>query len=693
MRPSRPASILGTLCRSRDTWAVAGLLLLLLLAWISWNLPRPPATSSLLSGAVPALLCLGAAAAWLLARVAAPVAARRQNASFVRALSQLGSDRADDGDGSQRAKSPELASVLSRLGQRPVGHGGGDRWLKDLPWYVTIGPPGAGTAAALRQAGLAFPIGGTEALSEIAGTRACNWLVSDAAVLIDTGGRYTCEGAEEEIGAEAWQRFLGLLKRHRGRRAIDGVLVVLPAPELIAGRSADGIEHAPAIASRLLELEQTLGTALPTYLLLTKMDLVAGFNEFFASLSEAERSEVWGLTLPGGPGRRALDPATLEQGFARIVASLDRLLHERLIAERDVERRALILGFPLQIQLLLEDIRRFVEAVSTAGQPSAVPWLRGVYLTSGLQGGSPTDRLSLMLSESVGVPVGPAQEPMLAERGFFLQRLIHEVLLREAGLVGRRPRRERWGRCLRAAGATALVGCVAAIIAGWAWSYGDNRDRELGLERSLAVWSHTYGPLAGTASARSPEALEQVAPALDRLAAIVQAVRAPASPPMGYGLSRQSTLAAQAEAAYDAALRSLLLPRLLLRLERRLEEAPTADRAARAGSLQAYLMLGGQRQLDGALLTTWLEHDVGAPERPLARMLAPHLEMLVQLLPTLADPPALDEALIARVQAQLAPQPPVNRAEAAQPVGIATASTGEPPPPIAAKPTRRHRRP
>jgi type VI secretion system protein ImpL len=409
----------------------------------------------------------------------------------------------------------------------------------------------------------------------------------------------------------------------------------------------------------------------------TKLDLIAGFNEFFASLSEAERGEVWGLTLPAGPDSGPIDPTVVEKGFAGLVSRLEALVRERLIAERDVERRALILGFPLEIRLLLEDIRRFLQAASAAWRAPRTPWIRGVYLTSGLQDGRPIDRLSTMLRRSVGVRVEPAPD-VAGERAFFLRRLIHEVVLGEVGLVGRSLRRERVERRAGMAAATTLAVCVAGIIAGWTWSYRDNRDRELALERSLGAWSQAYGSLASETSARSPETLADVAPALDRLADLARDARAPSVPFMDLGLSRQQTLAAQADAAYEVGVRGLLLPRLLFRLERRLGGSPAMDRAALAEPLEVYLMLGGRSPPDTSLLTTWLAHDGSTDEQALGHRLEPHLAALVRLLPALADPPGLDEALVLRVQAQLAQQPPPNRAEAESTHGAAALAAGEP---------------
>jgi type VI protein secretion system component VasK len=102
------------------------------------------------------------------------------------------------------------------------------------------------------------------------------------------------------------------------------------------------------------------------------------------------------------------------------------------------------------------------------------------------------------------------------------------------------------------------------------------------------------------------------------------------------------------------------------------------DRAALAEPLEVYLMLGGRSPPDASLLTTWLAHDGGPDEQALGHRLEPHLAALVRLLPALADPPGLDEALVLRVQAQLAQQPPPNRAEAESTHGAAALAAGEP---------------
>ena len=73
-------------------------------------------------------------------------------------------------------------------------------WLPvyEQPWYVIIGPPGAGKTTALLNAALRFPLAeklGLGAVAGVGGTRRCEWWFTDEAVLIDTAGRYTTRTA------------------------------------------------------------------------------------------------------------------------------------------------------------------------------------------------------------------------------------------------------------------------------------------------------------------------------------------------------------------------------------------------------------------------------------------------------------------------------------------------------------------
>ncbi|PKO55486.1 MAG: type VI secretion system membrane subunit TssM, partial [Betaproteobacteria bacterium HGW-Betaproteobacteria-19] len=212
---------------------------------------------------------------------------------FEEALSVL-----KDSQAAAHAKQGGLARLLSA---------GSARYLYELPWYVFIGAPGSGKTTALINSGLHFPLAeklGIHQLKGVGGTRNCDWWFTDDAVLIDTAGRYTTQDSDQDSDRSAWQGFLGLLKRHRPRQPLNGVLLTVSLGDLLA-QDADATErHAAALRARIQELYKELNVRLPIYVLVTKADLIAGFNEFFSDFGKEARDQVWGVTFPqqGEPG-------------------------------------------------------------------------------------------------------------------------------------------------------------------------------------------------------------------------------------------------------------------------------------------------------------------------------------------------------------------------------------------------------
>ena len=95
---------------------------------------------------------------------------------------------------------------------------GKQSFLYELPWYIIIGPPGAGKTTALVNSGLKFPLAGQEGAASIAGvggTRYCDFWFTEDAVLIDTAGRYTTHDSDAETDRKSWLSFLSLLKDNR----------------------------------------------------------------------------------------------------------------------------------------------------------------------------------------------------------------------------------------------------------------------------------------------------------------------------------------------------------------------------------------------------------------------------------------------------------------------------------------------
>ncbi|EDH8178271.1 type VI secretion system membrane subunit TssM [Salmonella enterica subsp. enterica serovar Typhimurium] len=205
----------------------------------------------------------------------------------------------------------------------------GKRFLYELPWFMVVGSPGDGKTTALLNTGLQFPLAEQmEQTSRIltvpgGGTLHCDWWFTNEAVLIDTAGRYARhddggEASAAQRNAGEWQGFLGLLRKHRPGAPLNGVILTLNVADLTAQSPAERLAACAALRARLAELRETLGIRFPVYLVVTKMDLLPGFSEYFRTLTSHLRAQIWGFTLPYSRRRKAGDPQALHAAWPEL---------------------------------------------------------------------------------------------------------------------------------------------------------------------------------------------------------------------------------------------------------------------------------------------------------------------------------------------------------------------------------------
>ena len=574
--------------------------------------------------------------------------------------------KAEDPDATASAE--ELALLGDRLkaamaALKKAKLGGSRRYLYQLPWYMFIGPPGAGKTTALLNCGLKFPLaegGAGHAVAGVGGTRNCDWWFTDQAVMIDTAGRYTTQDSNSGVDSRAWIGFLRLLKKSRPRQPLNGVLVAISLSDIAALSESERAAHASAIRKRIRELSDELGVRLPAYVLFTKADLIAGFVEFFDSLGKEDRDQVWGVTLPMDDGR---DEAGSVAGFlpefdALLTRLNDRML-ERVNQETDLARRRMIWAFPQQIASLRDVAGEFLTEIFRPSRLETRPLLRGVYLTSGTQDGTPIDRLLGAMAAQFSLPRQAVSAFSGAGRSYFLGRLVREVVFGEAGLVSRDPKVERRRRFTYIGAYAGAAVVLLGLLGLWTVSYFANSANIAAAHAAGTQFEAQYAALLkrGPQDADVPAVL----PALATLRAMPGGyAEREAETPMEqtFGLYQGYKITSAAVDAYDRALNGLLLPRLLARLEGQMR-AHLDKPEFLYEALKVYLMLGRQGPLDRTLIGQWIAADAGniVPGEDNAAPREAFGEHVVAMLETPLTAIPLDGPLVAQVRGILTRQP------------------------------------
>ncbi len=627
MNPVKPATTAPTLLQGSVNVLGFGLLV-----WFGGPLVAIADVRPLETQAARLLVLLVAGAAFVLAGPLRQWQMRRRNAALVDVLQP---------PAGAQSLAPRFQQALSLLRDGVETTSGGPpllRWwrrrqqLVRLPWYLFIGAPGAGKTTALLHSGLRFPLAdklGTAPVRGVAGTRQCDWWFTQQAVFIDTAGRYTTQDSDAAADAREWRSFLGLLRKHRPRQPINGVLVTVSVPDLLAG-GAELARQCAAVNARLQELRNELGLSLPVYVLVTKADLLAGFTEFFDVLDGEQRAQVWGTTFAHADGAKLRGPArpsaeVLAADLQALVERIQAITLDRLQQESAAARRSPIYHFAAQLDALLPALTAFADAALAHADEPPRQHLRGVYLSSGTQEGNPIDRVLGAIARQHGVPERALVRPDGKGKAYFLNRLLQGVVIQEAELAGDNVQRLRKLRLAWLAAGSAAALAMLALIGAWLLSYGNNRAHIAGVGQRVqqlaqqaatpsapsapAAPSTSSAPSATTATTASSSTrwlpLYEVLRDLPRDLPHQRGVPTDAVPPgHGFGLFQGARLARSAQQTYHRVLANTLAPVLADRLAAELRQAE-GDPALRYQTLKTYLMLVQPERLDRATVRAW----------------------------------------------------------------------------------------
>jgi|GEM_PF-5854457 len=353
----------------------------------------------------------------------------------------------------------------------------GKRSLTELPWYVVLGPSGVGKTELLRTSGLDFPFESSSSgkyVDGAGGTLNCKWWFTRDAILLDTAGRYMQQDQDPHADRAEWERFLALLKKHRKRQPLNGIVAIVSADDVEREyRGSKEAMHAEArrMRDRIRELDSAFAMTLPIYFVVAKCDLIAGFAEYFRDLnSDDARAQPWGFDLPSGAtgSDRLLDE--LYSGFTELIDRLRRRTLTRLRDERSRERCVKIQTFPERIDMLRIPLCEFIGLAFGLDEFGDSYRLHGVYFTSAMQEGAPIDQLTSELSEQFGIAEIEHSSVGGDGRSYFVRDLLQDKVFPERFITGVS---ERWRMLSRWAlrGAIA-VGAIVFVISSLVWIAG-----------------------------------------------------------------------------------------------------------------------------------------------------------------------------------------------------------------------------
>ncbi|HET7321045.1 MAG TPA: type VI secretion protein IcmF/TssM N-terminal domain-containing protein, partial [Longimicrobiaceae bacterium] len=311
------------------------------------------------------------------------------------------------------------------------------------PCFLLIGPAGSGKSTLLRELrpeALA-PSDPTDALG-------CRWHFFDRAVAIEIDGRLLHSDQQPAASHQGWLAMHRALRFHRPERPIDGVVLTIPASDLLGPRRLEGsalTARARALFKRLQSAQRILGVRVPLYVVVTKCDLLQGFQDLCTTIPSNMRGESFGWANPYAL-ETAFAPEWIDEAFESLTADLLEVQME-LLARGSAEQPEGLFQFSGNFRALQAPVRTFTAELCRESAYQESFFFRGLYFTGD---GTPDPGERLLDApygyddtaveggdEGTGSSALPAFPATLAvsREPYFLQDLFTRKIFGEAGLA------------------------------------------------------------------------------------------------------------------------------------------------------------------------------------------------------------------------------------------------------------------
>ena len=496
--------------------------------------------------------------------------------------------------------------------------------LDILPWYMMLGTEDAGKTSAILASGQNFPL--PEQLNQVGKpaplTRNCEcWFANDA-IYIDTAGKYVSQ-PEKYLGE--WRAMLKALKKYRPVKALNGAVLTFSAADVMGRSKAELFELAASLRARVDDLRQTLGVRFPVYVLVTKLDQLPGFAEYFRILTEQEREQVWGVTFPYGDARTASVSELHDQikaEFSLLEERIERDMIVRQQEEYDNRDRKKMYALPQDFHLLSGMVAEVVHNIFFASrydETLSFTLLRGIYFSSSHQ---PVD-FSLLNNQSImrkwsnyvenkapaaiaSLTEQPGERDFLINdvsygRQYFLKKLFSDVIVKDVDLARHNLANESKYRLQRFLGHSVCILMAVILLNGFYNSYRHNTEyldtvetKVDGLHAEVNRFVKTSNdkllPRLLTLSQYLPEygALDIFNPGLE----------------WRYGLYTGTDVMSASDSLYQFFLQRLLLPQIEQQVTLALQEAIDKGHSEQIyARLKLYLQVFGQGKFERESMT------------------------------------------------------------------------------------------
>lgn len=190
------------------------------------------------------------------------------------------------------------------------------------PWFLVLGAENSGKSSLFMHSNL-FPE--SDIPEELKDPDApIKWWFLDRMVCLEPQGNLIVDYAGEDKNRLSMFYLSKLLRRYRGARPLNGIIITLPVTDFFECDDSVVEKKYAHLAKKMNDVFSSIALDLPVYVVLTKCDKVPGFTAFFRNFNKNIQDELVGFSNPE-VSKKAPSLHFLNQGFGALFQQLSHL--------------------------------------------------------------------------------------------------------------------------------------------------------------------------------------------------------------------------------------------------------------------------------------------------------------------------------------------------------------------------------
>lgn len=261
---------------------------------------------------------------------------------------------------------------------------GNHEYMYALPWYLTIGDTSSGKSTLLNSLDIKRPFGLGPKIDNLG--LPLTWNYFDYGVILDVRGDVIYQENNKSTPSKVWLDLLHQLSYHRARRPLDGVIITISAEDLYGSKKLSPLDmrqKAQAMYQSLITLQSNLSMRLPIYVVITKTDIIPGFDEFAKGFTSSNSKNMFGWSAPHGI-QQPYSPNWINEASDKITSVINDLKLQAFSMmrkhEKPVDTDALFV-FSEELLKVWENISAFNNQLFGENVYKDSHFLRGIYFT------------------------------------------------------------------------------------------------------------------------------------------------------------------------------------------------------------------------------------------------------------------------------------------------------------------------